>query len=299
MNFCIIKTNYTSNSSLNFIIWLYYEFYNCFTLLSLSMNLTSENFVDVFLKALNDDRVKEHMYAIFVPIIKLTIDEHMTTVKSTIASLTARVDKLQQEVAKKEVVIQAIKADAQKIKSDGFDQAIAIDSMEEYSRRDSLIINGIKASFAEHSAGTASGETSQTTTKKVCDMLRANLGIDIPSSEISTAHRIKADVGHPPILVRFVRRALRDDIYQQRFKLKDYNSAHSAVDKIFINEDLYGSTKELFKAAWRQRKSPGVQGVWSQNCHVMIKMNDVSTKVKSMDHLNRILRGRADVVTSS
>ena len=42
-----------------------------------------------------------------------------------------------------------------------------------------------------------------------------------------------------------------------------------------------------------------IQGVWSQNCHVMIKMNDVSTKVKSMDHLNRILRGRADVVTSS
>ena len=59
----------------------------------------------------------------------------------------------------------------------------------------------------------------------------------ITASDISAAHRLSGSA-NALILVRFVRRSVRDEVYNARFSLKKYNFGRPVKEKVFINEDL-------------------------------------------------------------
>lgn len=122
-------------------------------------------------------------------------------------------------------------------------------------------------------------EHSSVTVGKVIDFCKNILGTDINASDISTAHRLKPGnaSAKSPILVRFSRRIARDDVYQARTKLKEYNKNRTAEDRIYVNEDLVASTKKLLNAAREKVHDKHISGAWTKNCHILVKTTAGST----------------------
>ena len=86
-----------------------------------------------------------------------------------------------------------------------------LDNIEQYSRRDNLVITGNSASFSEATSSGTNKHIEQTI-DKVIELCRDKLGNEVTPSDISTAHRIKlkSDRGlnAASIIVCFTRRFL-------------------------------------------------------------------------------------------
>ena len=101
--------------------------------------------------------------------------------------------------------------------------------LEQEIKRDNLIITGVSATFAEVTAAAdtqtgavAKNQSSSITTDCVFKLCKDNLGVPIKANEISIAFRLKARCGdiHHPIVVRFIKRSTRDQVYASKSKLK-------------------------------------------------------------------------------
>ena len=149
-----------------------------------------------------------------------------------------------------------------------------MEQSEQYNRRDNLIITGITTSYAE-TAGSERREVkfSSKTIEKVITFCKDVLDSEVQDIDISTAYCItsKKTTGHPPILVHFSRRVVRDDILQARFKLKEYNKDLDRDEMVFNNEDLVDFSKKLLNAAKEQVRAKNLLGVWTKIFRVIIK----------------------------
>lgn len=54
---------------------------------------------------------------------------------------------------------------------------------------------------------------------------------------------------HPRIIVRFVRRFIRNEIFRAMKELKRFNSTHDDKSKFFINKDLIEANHDLLRIA--------------------------------------------------
>jgi hypothetical protein len=101
-----------------------------------------------------------------------------------------------------------------------------IDRLEQYSRRESVRISGLKESEGED------------TDRIVCDLV-SDLGIKVSPEDISVSHRLgRPNFGgtgrHRSIICKFVRRNIKTQVMKTKKKLRDmpmYNG-------VFIDEDL-------------------------------------------------------------
>ena len=84
------------------------------------------------------------------------------------------------------------------------------------------------------------------------------IGVTLHASDISISHRMALSTPthpNPNIIVKFLSRKVRDNIYSKRIKLKDANaSLQPGHSKVFINESLTKQTRERFKNAMTSRK---------------------------------------------
>lgn len=257
--------------------------------------MSTSSFADNFLKALQDDRIKENPRDIFESSIKLLIDEQFAAVKRTVDGLSATVELLRNEIKNKDVSIAQLKAENDSLKNNLADIEKTNDELQQYCRKDNLVITGVPASFAEHASvsaesnGTRSVESSAETVHKVTELIRNELKCaNISEADISTAHRLPSRNGTSPIIVRFLRRRDRDAVYRSRMELKAYNQSRAANNRVFINEDLSPRNREIFSAAWRMKGSRTLDGVWTSNCHVLVKKNGSTHRVTSLAQLRSL-----------
>ena len=176
-----------------------------------------------------------------------------------------------------------------------------VEAMDSYSRRDNLIINGLKVtSFAD--AASVPSQSSQSSSsdqmgpakndssieKAVIDLCN-NLNVNISAADISAAHRLgsartgsaSANTQHtPPIIVRFTSRRARDLVYGARKNLK------STSPKVFINEHLSKENATLFRDARLLVKAKKLQSAWSMNGSIFVKVTDTSQPVRVINRLN-------------
>lgn len=253
---------------------------------------------DDFVNILKDDRVRKELYDIYEPMIKLTITEifknFQKEMSDKVDSLNATIQVMRTEIASRNDTVAKLTAQNASLVVEVDNLKKNVDELEQYSRRDNLIISGIPASFAEtvSTATQASGnyhESSASCIDKVVSFFQDKLNIDIQSTDISTAHRLPAgNNGQPPLVVKFVRRIKRDTVYQARTKLKDHNKNCPRDLRIFINEDLSPIHRNIFSAAWRKQGSNGIESVWSSNCHVMVRHKGRVRKISSLAELNSL-----------
>ena len=149
------------------------------------------------------------------------------------------------------------------------------DQSEQYSRRNSLRISGLK----EH--------TGENTDDIVVNMA-ATIGCDLQLNEIDRSHRVgKPDATktrHREILVKFASYRARQKMYKIRTSLKDNGYAG-----VFLNEDLTRKRSNVLFEARKVVKADCAKGAWSADGNILIKdFTDKVHRLTSVDDLNAI-----------
>ena len=153
--------------------------------------------------------------------------------------------------------------------------------MEQYSRRDNLIFNGIPATYAETATATdqqnRNGESSATTVDKVIQFCNDELGVAVITSDISTAHRIRmrSSSDKPaPIVIKFTRRITRHEVFRATKVLKEYNEDKADKENVYINEDFLDDSRKLLGVARSHVRNKHLNDFWTRGCHIYVKRRD-------------------------
>ena len=126
------------------------------------------------------------------------------------------------------------------------------------------------------------------------------IGVTVEEDDISVSHRLpvnykyKGVKANPTIIVKFVRRDIKDQFYSSRKDLRGYSTedlGYSTTNNIYINESLTEVNKGLFKEALKAKKSLKYKFIWTSNGKVYLR-KDTDTKIihiKNGDDIKRLL----------
>ena len=165
---------------------------------------------------------------------------------------------------------------------DSFNQQMLLiryeqDKLEQYSRRETVRISGLKESDAED----------YNSLKEEVVKLTNEMGCDIHQSDISICHRNGRDggSGNKPrqVLVKFVSREKKIDVMKKKKNLKDKTHRKG----VYINEDLTAPRAKLFKAI---REKKVAHSVYTQEGRIFVRMkaNERAAIVESPDDLLKV-----------
>ena len=82
-----------------------------------------------------------------------------------------------------------------------------------------------------------------------------------------------------PIIVRFTKEKIRDDVYRARTRLKVHNHEHKER-QIFVNEDLTSRRSKLAYETRQMKSSKKITDCWTYNGKVLVK--DLSSRIKEI-----------------
>ena len=142
-------------------------------------------------------------------------ERQLDSVNESISSLSTKFDKLEEERIKQNDKINELEDNIGKLVDENKILKESIDELEQYSRRNCLLFLGLKESDGEN------------TDKVVIDTIRKEMTIDISEQDLDRTHRIgkasRNDGKSRPIIVKFARYAVRDQIYKNKRVLKGKN----------------------------------------------------------------------------
>ena len=234
---------------------------------------------DEIIEALIDPRVQEVLSNI---ITKLNAENFSKIIQENLLSITSSLTVLQDENAKIKDSHDQLKNQNLLLVSANSKLQKQVDDLSAYSRRENVIIHGLPTSSYSDipltqghisSLGEATPDLSNASTvNAVIDLVRNSLGISVDVSDISVAHRLKvspsgatsrastsARMSPPPVIVRFVRREIRDSIYSARKNLK------AARPGVYINEHLSPSNATIFAKARSLVKTKKIHAAFTSN----------------------------------
>ena len=177
-----------------------------------------------------------------------------------------------------------------------------VHELEQYSRREDLVISGIELKNRSYARVTRTGqnddnnegapiEEQESVETQVINEF-AKRDVLLKSEDISACHTLgKKEPGKTnPIVIRFVSRKTKIDILRNSKKLKD--PQNESWPKIYVNEHLTKLNASIARKARFLRKQQKIVSTWTRNCTVFIKYNiDIEhtriMAVKSMDDLNK------------
>lgn len=149
----------------------------------------------------------------------------------------------------------------------------ALDDQEQYIRRDCLEIRGVPTSSSED-------------TNEIVKNIGSLVDVCIEDKDISISHRIKSGtIAISPIIVKFTRRGVGDNLYKARTKLKNITSGNLGLgrqggNKIFIQESLTSSRKDLFHDCNEFKKKFKFRYIWSYYGNIFLRKDEASPSVK-------------------
>ena len=139
-----------------------------------------------------------------------------------------------------------------------------IEDLKQYIRRDMLEIQGIPVT---------EDENTNTIIHNVVKLVDNSMAFE--QNEICISHRLPSRRGLiPPIIVKFVRRDVRDKIYKSRRSLISKTSAdlgYHEQSRIFINESLTYQARQLLKSVKAFKREKNYRYVWTNNGKVLLK----------------------------
>lgn len=132
-----------------------------------------------------------------------------------------------------------------------------LEDLEQYSRRNCLIIHGTKETSNEN------------TDQLICTLAKDHLKVDLAPEDIDRSHRIgvhgKTDKNgrqlHRPIIVKFTKYGPRSRFYDARSKLKATN--------IYIHENLTSDRQRLMRKV--KERYPAPNKIWTQDGKIRVK----------------------------
>ena len=121
-------------------------------------------------------------------------------------------------------------------------------------------------------------------TDQVVLKIGEKMGVPIQKSDISISHRIPSrkqftDEGNPippAIIVKFVKRETRENLYRARRNLKSLSTVdlgYSVANKIYVNESLTEKNKELFKICLKCKRDLSYEFLWTNAGRIFVRKN--------------------------
>ena len=165
-----------------------------------------------------------------------------------------------------------------------------LNELQQYSRRNNIEISGIPQHEGEN-------------TDDIVMKIAGAVGVKVTPEDIDISHRLprrhqdqRGQVQHPPIIVKFTRRTIRNKIYYSRQQLKDKTPRQLHLDdqstnRIYINENLTPTTKRLFHQVNERRKHLKWKFIWTSNGKIYVRKNEdaESIMISSLQSVNRIV----------
>jgi hypothetical protein len=160
-----------------------------------------------------------------------------------------------------------------------------LDEVQQYLRRDCLEITGIPIVPLDDSS---------TLVSEVCSAM----DIELQEDDISIAHRLPSTTKvKDRIIVKFVKRSKRDEVYKHRSKLRGKSTANLPTvnaeiqegsirrsTKIHINESLTGYRRRLFGKVNAFKNANKYKFIWTTNGTIHLR----ETESSSIYHFNTL-----------
>lgn len=220
----------------------------------------------------------------------------VTVLESENKSMDKRIRELCVDTKNADTKIVAVAADSNNSKKE-------LSELLCYSYRDNLMIYGLPPLTQAEAATSAvlshhdqsqlsqtfagqisSASTNESTEQSVLHLFNDVMHVTVEPGDISVAHRLPAGNrrsvspgtdttprGPGPVIVKFTRRSVRDQVYSARRSLK------SANNRIFINEHLTQENAKLFKRARELVKQSKLASAWTMNGNVFTKDSALPT----------------------
>ena len=116
--------------------------------------------------------------------------------------------------------------------------------------------------------------------------LSSKLDVNLTANDVSIAHRIpvkrprlssESNVTrrHSGIIVRFISRQKRNEMYSNRMKAKDISDFPvQGMNKLYVNENLTQRCKRLFWLAKQKAKGLDYKFIWTSNSQIFIREDE-------------------------
>ncbi len=204
------------------------------------------------------------------------IEEILATVKATdkkLDVLTSKVERLETKDREKDITINEMKEENNTLR-------IRLESMEQYSRRNNLIVSGIPQREKEN-------------VRELVTNLASKWGINIPTSGIVAAHRLFSKSGIPDIIIKLADRDIIGQLIKssKTTKLSSDCLGIQPATVIYCSDHLTPYTKRILAYAKELRRNGMVKYVWTKECVVYVRKEDQSPAIKIPDEitLNKVL----------
>ena len=182
-------------------------------------------------------------------------DESQIKVTESLEFMSAKFDDLEKEIKKKDEKINQLEKTIENLAEKQKSLSSEIDDLEQYSRRNCLLLHGVNESNDEN------------TNEIIIKTFSEELGVEIKEDDLDRSHWLgkpkNKDNKTRAIIVKFTRYAVRKEIFMNKSKLEG--------KLLLITESLTSSRMQLLGDA--QRKY-GVRNVWTSDGRVMVKEND-------------------------
>lgn len=115
----------------------------------------------------------------------------------------------------------------------------------------------------------------------IVELCNEKLGVPITVADIGCSHRLQnKDNARSPILVKFCRRSVKNDVYRKKKKLKG--------NKVVIFEGLTKMRTQLLK---RAKETYGMNNVWTSEGVVTVKVGNRVKRIYSEEDLQVRITG--------
>ena len=203
------------------------------------------------------DNIVARMQKVFVPLVSKMIDSSLDTLKK---EYNEKIDNQKQLISDLSEENDDLRSDISSLRTEVERLKARDDEQEQYSRRNSIRISGIKE------------DDKRPTSEIVLEIAREN-DIEITASDIDRSHRVgeRKAGSHRLLLVKFTSYRARKAFMKKK---KDLSN------DLYFNEDLTKKRDELLFQARRRRNADKLNGAWSYDGRVYIR--DVLDDIKEV-----------------
>ena len=224
--------------------------------------------------------------------IHLILEEKFNTI-------TEKLDKIIQDNKAFAIRITEVEKQNNKLKQENmkmYDEIktmeIKVNALEQNSRKNNVIINGISETYAERAIPAHEGDgetppppTREDTVASVCAVINEACNLSLSSSDIQTAYRMKSRRAGPrPVLVSFHTQDVKQRVVKSRRPKQTLKFRGSSI---YINDHLTDFNSELYRLSRDQVKQHEAVAAWTRDGQIFIKWSadSRSERIYSPDNL--------------
>ena len=191
----------------------------------------------------------------FINMLSRSLSSHIALcIEQYISPLREEIVSLKQDVNRQTKEIETLKQLQKQTE-------IKTREMEQYSRKDNIIIRG----FPE--------EKNEDVEQKIMDFINSKVKNPVRKEDISIAHRLLrrtndklATTNQPaPIVVKFTSRKAKISVLKQKKDLRNLNGR-----PIIIHEHLSMENSKIFGKGLQLRKENRIGGIWTRDCKIFV-----------------------------